>query len=384
MRLTHSIAALLAAGLLATPAPARAQAPALAMVVAGPPVAVFAKARDACDPDDIPDAPARAVRLESGRVLLFAAHFRNRVSAGPDLLHLRHDCRIVLAGAESADPARFDDRSWIAATWTPDGHRLFAVLHDEFQGHRHVGLCPTGRYMECWYNALTLAASPDGGASFARLPGLVAALPYRYDQLVGSHHGYFNPSNIVSLDGALYMTVFATRAEAQAPGNCLLRTDDIADPGAWRAWDGMSFGARFIDPYRERAEPARHVCTPVGTGQLRWPVTSLVRHAPSRLFVATMQDGARNGGVWYATSADLLRWSMPARLMPATGLGAWQTGDPPPLAYPSVLDPAGTDANFQTVGAAPLMYATRFNGVTPGHPGMDRDLIAIPLRIGRP
>lgn len=383
MPIRHSIALLLPACLMAMHAPVYAGAPGLAVTVAGPPAAVFTKTRDACSPDDIPDAPARAVRLPSGQVLLFAPHFLNRVSSGPDLMHLRHACRIVFAGAESADPARFDDRTWIAATWTPDGGRsIIAVLHDEFQGHRHAGLCPTGQYMDCWYNALAMAVSRDGGGSFARVPGIVAALPYRYSEVVGEHRGYFNPSGIVELDGSLHMFAFATRAGAQAPGNCLLRTTRIADPGAWRAWDGTGFGASFIDPYARPADPAGHVCAPVGAGRLRWPVTSLVRHGQSGLFLAFMQDGSRGaGGFWYATSADLVHWSEPAQLMPAVGLGAWQPGDPPPLAYPSVLDPSSPDANFQTVGAAPLLYATRFNGVTPGHPGMDRDLIAIPLHI---
>ena len=71
------------------------------------------------------------------------------------------------------------------------------------------------------------------GRSGAR-PGraLVAALPYRYDEVGRGHHGYFNPSNIVELDGAHYMFAFATRAGLQREGNCLLRTTDLATPGS--------------------------------------------------------------------------------------------------------------------------------------------------------
>ena len=78
--------------------------------------------------------------------------------------------------------------------------------------------------MDCWYNAVTAAVSRDGGMVFDRLgPGsdLVAALPYRYDEVTGHHAGYFNPSNMVLDGNRLFMMVFATEARAQRPGNCL-------------------------------------------------------------------------------------------------------------------------------------------------------------------
>jgi hypothetical protein len=287
---------------------------------------------------------------------------------------------VVFAGAEAADPAAFDDRGWLAAPFTRDGVTLYAVVHDEFQGHRHPGLCPSGRYMDCWYNALTLAVSRDGGRTFTRLPGVVAALPYRYDEVTGAHRGYFNPSNIVTLDGHQFMMAFATQARAQAPGNCLLRTDRVDEPGAWRGWDGAGFEVAFINPYHDHEEPAKHVCAPVGVGRLRWPVTSLVRHRPSGLFVATMQNAAADGGVFVSTSPDLRQWSEPASILSAAGQGAWRCGMAPPLAYPSILDASSTDPSFASVDSHPELFLTRFNA----HGcdlGSDRDLIRFDLAI---
>lgn len=357
--------------------------PALHLSITGPPVTVFEKNRDACDALDIPDAPARAIRTAGGQVQLYAPHFVNRRLTGPDLLHVTQDCAIVFQGQEHDDPAEFDDRGWITNLFTQDGREIFASVHDEFQGHRRAWLCRSGRYIDCWYNAIVPAVSHDAGRHFQRMGKRpLASLPYRYEAVTGSHAGYFNPSNIVPFDGALFMTVFTTWALEQKPGNCLLRTPRIADPQAWRAWDGHGFGVRFIDPYFSVEPASGHVCTPVGTAGLRWPVTSLVRHGPDGIFVALMMNSARDGGVFYATSPDLITWSDPARLLEASGESAWRPGGPAPLAYPSLLDPASPDRSFAIIGDSPALFLVRFN-VNHGPPGMDRDLIRLPVRIGR-
>ena len=87
-----------------------------------------------------------------------------------------------------------------------------------------------------------------------------------------------------------------------------------------------------------------------------------------------MQDTGRNGGVYYVTSPELLQWSAPALLMTSTGPGAWTCTDPAPLAYPSLLDPASTDRNFETVGASPMLFATRFT-VRDCRTGLERKLV---------
>ena len=381
MKRLFAIAAVLLAGA------AQAQpAPALRLQVTGPPVPAVSGARPGCDALDIPDAPARAVRLATGEVQLYATHFVNRVESGADLLHLGHRCPVVMEGANDDHPAAFNDRAWIASPWTPDGRTVWAVVHNEFQGHRRPVLCPSRRYMDCWYNALTEAVSRDGGHTFGRVPGraLVAALPYRYDQLERGHHGYFNPSNIVTLSGAQHMFAFATQARAQRSGNCLLRTAALDTPEAWRGWDGSAFTVTFANPYAQPVrQPEAHVCAPVGQGSLRWPVTSLVRHQRSGLFIALMQDGAQGGGVYYATSPDLLRWSAPAMLLPAVGLGAWTCADAAPIAYPSLLDPAAADRNFETVGPAPVLFATRFSPKN-CRADADRELVRWDVHVAAP
>jgi hypothetical protein len=341
---------------------AAAAQPALWLQVESGPTPALLDQRSVCDGSDVSDAPARAIRLVDGTVQLYATDQVNRVNTGPDLLHLEHRCAVVYRGSGKDDPADYDDRSWIASPWTPDGRTIWAVVHNEFHGHLRAGLCPTGRYMDCWFNALTLAVSHDGGRHFERAlsDAIVAALPYRFNQVGLGHHGYFSPSNIVSVGGYQYMFAFATTAGAQKNGNCLLRTDAIERAHSWRGWDGAGFVAEFVDPYTTSVQPEQHVCAPVDVGRLRWPVTSLVRHAPSGLFIALMLNTAPGGGVFYATSPDLLSWSVPALLLDVTGRQAWRCGDPDPIAYPSLLDPESPSRNFETVGAKALLFATRF------------------------
>jgi hypothetical protein len=382
--LIATIACLLGLSVQISQAHAADSTPGLTLAVSGEMVTVYSKSRDGCDAVDIPDAPARAIRTASGSVQLYAPHFHNRRLIGPDLLHVSNDCRIVFEGSERDDPAAFDDRAWITSLYTPDGRTIFAAVHNEFQGHRRPALCPTGRYIDCWYNTITAAVSHDEGRHFDRVAsesGLIATLPYRYDEVVGHHVGYFNPSNMVLKDTALFMMVFTTEARAQKPGNCLLRTDKVSDPTHWRAWDGEGFEATFINPYTTSGSKDAHVCAPVGGGQLRWPVTSLVRHAPSGLFIALMMNGAHDGGgVFYATSPNLIDWSSPMKLMDGLGESGYRCGNVAPIAYPSLLDAQSTDRNFMTVGRSAELFLTRFN--TSGcRTSMDRDLMRVGITI---
>lgn len=385
-------AALLLASLLVLPA-AAAPGSALVVTAVGEAEIVFFHRRDGCGRFDTPDAPARAVRTPDG-VALFATHFDNRALRGPSLRAVRPDCRATFSGQENPDPAAFSDRSWIAALWTRDGVTVHALVHNEHQGHRHDGQCPTRRYRDCWFNALTAAVSRDSALSFEPAggpPSLVAALPYTAAELIGRPAGYHNPTGIVSHGGALFFLAFASGREAQKHGNCLFRTETIEDPAAWRAWDGAGFSVRFANPYAadapRGAERARHTCAPVGPGRLQWPVTALVRHAPSGLFIAVMQGGPHRPGnaepppgIYIATSPDLLDWSAPAFVMPAISHGRFRCGDDRPIAYPSLLDPDSDDPSFETVGDRAWLLFTRFN-VPDCRITSDRDLVRMPVTI---
>jgi hypothetical protein len=331
---------------------------------------VFRNSSDGCERDDIPDAPARALRLADGNVAVFAANQKNRVLRGADLLSLRPDCTVVFTGSWAADPAAYDDRLWLASTWTVDGTNVVALVHSEYQGNTHPGQCPSGRYIDCWYNAITLATSNNGARSFTRASGaaaLVASVPYRYDAQAGRHIGYFNPSNLIERDGALYAMMWTTGYREQGAGNCLVRSEHPDEPASWRGWNGAAFAVQFIDPYRSTASPAEHVCQAIDRDHLGGPVVSLVRHARSGAYIALFVGANPTGdtqlpwAVFSSGSWDLIYWSAPRMVMPVARFDTGLCPPSAPLAYPSLLDPDSRSANFDTVGDTAQLFLTRFN-----------------------
>ena len=177
---------------------------------------VFDWPRDHCATRDYPDLPARAFKDAAGRVQLIASHVVTRRFVGSGFNRLSHPCDVTMRSRRNSDPSKFDDLEWLASPYTEDGQTVYALVHNEYQGHRHAGRCPSGDYQSCWYNAITLAVSHDGGDTFrdARPPPdhLVASVPYRYVPDQGPY-GIFNPSNVLLNREDGYYYVLA-RAEA--------------------------------------------------------------------------------------------------------------------------------------------------------------------------
>src|ERR1043165_1993560 len=90
----------------------------LLLKVIGAPEVVFSWRSQACDPWHIPDAPVRAFRLSDGNVRLLIAHYHNRILVGPNMNEMKPHCPILFQARQNDDPAMFDDRGWIVATYT--------------------------------------------------------------------------------------------------------------------------------------------------------------------------------------------------------------------------------------------------------------------------
>ena len=378
--------------LAAPPAAAAADVDAgLAIRISGPAEPVFVWSSMRCEAWDVPDSAARAWRDAANRVHLIAAHTVNRAMLGPDLDHMHVDCRVVYKGGEQNAPERYDDRSWISSTYITGDNKLFALVHNEFHGHLRPTLCPSRIYEHCWRNTITMLTSRDGGLSFthARPPWqFVAGLPYRYQGDIGHRSGYFNPSNIIRRDGYYYVFFWAEADGAQRRGACLMRTPNLADRRAWRAWDGNDFTVVFVDPYvTDIREPEKHVCAPVAAGNLTSFVSSVTLHRPSGRYIALMSTnrpatpgGVPVTGIFTSTSSDLVHWSAPRLLQKIGVLFKYECGDRDVLFYPSLLDPRSPSRNFEDTGDRAYIY------VTDAHPeachiGTNRDLVRIPVSI---
>ncbi|KUL93035.1 hypothetical protein DK26_25090 [Bosea sp. WAO] len=373
--------------LLAVPCVAFAEAPAYRLEVA-PDAAeetVVSWARERCEEWDLPDAPLRAFRDDKGEVVAFASHHRGRPLIGRDLSSVRKSCAISFQARNSADPADFSDKSWIAATWTGDGRRVQALIHAEYHADKHAGACRFKDAMSCWYNVVTAARSSDGGRSFKvdEPRPLVAAPAFKQDVGQGRHRGFFNPSNIVEKDGAWYALIATTGGEGQKSGVCLFRTTDIKDATAWRAYDGTDFTIRALDPYREDVSQAKP-CKPLKP--LPTTVGSVTRHEASGQWLAIFHlgpdpsQGIAGGRVAYSWSSDLTRWSPLQTLMIHPTMWSKNCSDKQRYAYGALADPASPSRNFETTGDEAFLFMSKMR-VSDCKVGPERDLVRVKVRF---
>ena len=339
----------------------------------GPAEVVFNSDTDACDKMDIPDQTARAFRDANGQVHLFATHYIARAMVGPTLDTVRHDCHVVYRSPEDADPAHFQDRSWLGSFYTDDGRRIVALLHSEYEAWTHPGMCATPEakwptLANCWWNTVTMAVSQDGGASFTTPTppaNLIAALPYPYDKAnTAGANGYNGPTNIIKRDAYYYAMIGDWPYKAQAYGPCLIRTADPFDASSWRAWNGAGFTIRFVNPYEDRgATPKEHVCTPVGARAVYAPGSLSVLNTGSVYLTVEFTRDVRFGlpGLYISASSDLIHWSKPSLVTTTDAMlseeppGKWRYG------YFALLDPRALDRNFAAVSRMPLAYYVRFD-----------------------
>ena len=372
--------------------------------VAGPEQTLFRWSTDACEPNDIPDAPARAFRDASGRVQLISSHYTTRRMIGPDLNSVQHSCSVLLSSFKNAEPAAFNDKVWIASTYTRNGRSVFALLHMEYQGATHPNRCDpsysSSAPLRCWYNAITFASSKNGGNSYAVAPlqsRLVASLPYPYESGPGPY-GYFSPSDIVYRpdDSYYYVLVASDHAyKDQAQGACLLRTRTPGAPTSWRAWVGTGFSVSFVNPYSNPGISATgHVCAPVSRDRIGTMTSSLTYNTYFKRFLLVglasypnPADRSPRDRLLLLTVVRLINWRQHRLLMQATPPWTYQCGGEKPAYDPSVLDPNSPTRNFETTGQTAYLYFVRANfsyNSTTCWWSLDRDLERIPITFKLP
>ena len=326
------------------------------------PEIVFDSSDDGCVADDMPDISARAFRNAEGHIVMFALYDMNRALRGKDLGQLKLDCHVVLASHFDPEPAHYDDRNFLTATWSADGRNVIALVHHEYHADLH-GRCSVHSDLGCWYNTILAYHSQNGGEDFVRShPLVVAAAPFRQDVEQGRHRGFFNPSNIFSDGTYEYFFAATTGWNGQPFGACLFRSATPANSASWRAFDGHAFTIHYDDPYAPHFAVPKP-CTPISP--FVFPVGAVVHSRASGVWIAVFQATQNAGafpfdGFYYATAKDLVHWSTPRLLLAGKTLFSnLCSAGPSVIAYPSVLDPTARSRNFDDVGNAPFLYYAR-------------------------
>ena len=330
-----------------------------------PPPSCLPDILEHCDPD-VPDACTRAWATPTGGVrMLGSVDGVSRLQTGAALGALKHNCSAVYANATyDPDPAHFRGHEWVEAPAVVSADAVYALTHVDTHDAR-------GAYL---YTSVTLFASADGGATFApaRPPPahLVAATPYDNTNVSTGIKGvgFGMPSSILKdpATGLYYVLLLSTWGQdvrAQKGGLCLLRTADVTDPAAWRAWNGSAFSAALnasplLGPV---PDPDAHTCEP-----LRDAAGSLLamRHLSLLwssfykaylLFGEAAPGGALNGTGWaFSLSADLLHWAVPvpvdtAGLISAAGNATVEPAVPMPGRF---IKTAGGHTHWEEPGGA--------------------------------
>jgi hypothetical protein len=361
--------------------------PNVSITVTGKSEVVFDYTSDRCDEVHIPDAPARVFRDAEGRLQLVASHHMARRMVGTSLDDMAPDCRVVLPSHASARPERFDDSEWLFAPYTLDGQTIHALVHMEYHGQDHGrAQCPSGSNDRCWYDAITLAVSRDGGATYTHAPPpshVVASPPWVY-RPDNAGIGFMGLSNLVHNpdDGFYYAMIgLALPFGYTGGGVCVIRSRTLDRPDAWRFWNGSSFAGRFVNPYEDPGGAlANSRCQGTVGGaafSLSWN-TYLGRW----LVIGTADLSGTEAAFFLSTSSDLVHWSWSKPFLRTETVHTWECGDAGPTAYASFIDPSSPARNFDVTGKSGWLYYTQYNPPDCNNWGTyDRDLVRIPIEL---
>lgn len=353
---------------------------------------VSPNAEGRCNVEHIPDSPARAFRSSGKKVFLFATHYTNQPFTGSSLDNLKPACSFGFQAAMDPDSEKYNARTWLQTFYTEDGRTVYSIGSSDYHGS-WFNKCtsPSKENPKCWWSALTLAISKDGGKTFnsSTPPNhIIARAPFSYSMDTKQPMGFFTSSNIVKRDNFYYTLVYTSGYKGQNKGSCLMRTNDLSSPTSWRSWNGKNFSGKFLSSENpESMRPEDYFCSPVT--KLEDPVRSLLWHEPSGQYIAVFSSSRRtkktkgtsvNVKFQFSTSRDLIEWSTPRDIIDFDSPSNCIHGIIP-VAYPSIIDHSSKDMNFGTVGDSAYLYFTRFNFSKECTMTMDRDLVKIPISI---
>jgi len=359
-------------------------APVLSFTPIGHEETVYSYSNDKCADDDVPDAAARAFRDAKGNVHLIAAAANNRAMVGPDFNHLRNNCQVIYSAPLDPDPSHFDDQGWLESFYTTNGNDVYALVSMDYHPDRHNIRCGKSDATKgsCWYAAITLVKSSDGGFRFSEgrdVESRFVAGPSRpFSPDITTTAGALVPSNIVKFNGAYYVLVSVASDPPQQSGECLLRATELKDAKSWKGWDGDGFNVSFIRPNKDSMDRKQSQCKPLAD----------IHHAPVRslsvvrngFVIVEMDSGNKDhkSAAIAQTSSDLIHWTAPVQVMeiPVYTPGGGTKGQHG-YYYPSLIDQDSKSLSFEAVGSSAYLYLTQY---TYGA-GRNRNIVRYPLRV---
>jgi hypothetical protein len=95
---------------------------------------VYDWSADHCPDGGLPDLPVRLFRDAQGMIQLNLSSAINFRMIGESLDQLKIDCQPIFVSNEDPDPADFNFREWMGATYTEDGNTVYALIHNEYHG----------------------------------------------------------------------------------------------------------------------------------------------------------------------------------------------------------------------------------------------------------
>ncbi|MFA5068319.1 MAG: hypothetical protein WC466_09865 [Candidatus Izemoplasmatales bacterium] len=356
---------------------------------------VFDYSTSKCETGDIPDISARAFTDSNGKTQLLASHYKSYRMIGDSLASLAKDCTAVMSSDFNSDASKFNDHEWIAAPYTLDGAKVYALMHNEYQGHLYStsGVCATGQYRDCWYNSITSSISSNNGKTYTHSAApahLVLSSPFKYNGSSAGPIGFFEPSNIIKgNDGYYYAfvalsqpTAYNGQTNPQSSGICVMRTGEIKEltgtgTTVWKLWDGTGFNIENKNPYTQTVNPSAQVCQPVNGEYAQLRSVTWNTYLNKYIGAGISYDSSNNKWFTLAFSDNLIDWTVPQKFRAASNTAANNE------VYTSIIDPEVivNNANVQTKNfeksdSSFYLYFTRINDGN-----MNRDLIRIPVGI---
>ena len=333
-----------------------------------PPVSVWGSidSLHKCGVNDVPDIPSRFFVDGDGLTHMIDGSTSFHWMTGPSVYNQTRNCSAAWNSTQNPDPSMFASAEWLDSPhFFPNG-TVVAFVHVEYDAMSiEVPKCPHN-YPLCWTVTITLAISDDSGYTWrhARPPPnhLVMAVPYEFNQTQPAS-GWGDPSNIIQspTDNFFYFAALnRNQVGLQAPGVCVLRTNDLMDPTSWRGYGGGGeFNVSFVSPYTMPPdEAAEHICTTIFPNECM--PSGLMYSTYLEQYVLTLDCLKDQHSAYISYSPDLITWTSPAPFYSISDLPPQVRKNVTSITYPTFVDPAGVSGgNFNSMGqTAPLFWAS--------------------------